>query len=101
MNNKLFMGNLDYSVTSEELKAFLSEKWEVTECRVIEGKGFGFVTFASADAATQAKDELNDAEFKGRKLKADFAKERERTGGGDRGGDRRGGNGGGGYKPRY
>ena len=46
MNNKLFMGNLDYSVTSEELKAFLSEKWEVTECRVIEGKGFGFVTFA-------------------------------------------------------
>lgn len=100
MNNKLFIGNLDYSVSSEELKAFLSEKWEITECRVIEGKGFGFVTFAEADGAAQAKEELSDSEFKGRKLKIDFAKEnnnrdRDRSGGGGRERDR------GGYKQRY
>lgn len=103
MNNKLFIGNLDYSVTSGDLKDFLAAKWEITECRVIEGKGFAFVTFGDADGANQAKEELNDTEFKGRKLKIDFAKEnnnRDR----DRGGrnfSRGGSGGGGGFKQRY
>ncbi len=96
-SNKLYVGNLSYSVTSEELKELFSQSGEVSDCRVIEGKGFGFITFASAEGAGAAKDALNDQEFKGRKLKIDFA--RENQGGGGGGGARRsyGGGGGGGY----
>ena len=89
MTNKLYIGNLDYAVTSQELQDFLAAKWKVTECKVIEGKGFAFVTFEDAESATAAKEELNDAEFKGRKLKIDHARENTSRGG-DRGGDRGG-----------
>lgn len=106
MTNKLYIGNLDYGVTSSELQDFLSAKWKVTECKVIEGKGFSFVTFEDAESATAAKEELNDTEFKGRKLKIDHARENTSRGG-DRGGDRRrsfsggGGDRGGYNKKRY
>lgn len=91
MGKKLYIGNLDYSVTSDELAEFLTEKGEVEECKVIDGKGFGFVTFASEEAATNVKETLQDNEFKGRPLKIDFAREnRERAGGG-----------GGGFRKRY
>ncbi len=94
MNKKLYIGNLDYSVTSEELSAFLSEKGAVEECKVIEGKGFAFVTFANEDVATTVKEGCQDQDFKGRPLKIDFAREnRERTGSG--------GGGGGGFRKRY
>lgn len=94
MNSKLYMGNLDYSVTSEELQEFLAANWEVTECKVIEGKGFGFVTFGSPEAANDAKDKLNGTEFKGRTFKIDNARE-------NRGGGARNGGGGGGFRKRY
>ena len=91
MSKKLYIGNLDYSVTSDELAGFLAETGEVEECKVIEGKGFGFVTFANEEAATKVKDSLQDNDFKGRPLKIDFAREnRERSGGG-----------GGGFRKRY
>lgn len=111
MSNKLYIGNLDYSVSSGELQDFLASKWKVVECKVIEGKGFGFVTFEDSEAANSAKDALDGQEFKGRKLKIDNA--RENAGGGSRGGGgggsrggsgggRNGGGGGGfGFKKRY
>jgi RNA recognition motif-containing protein len=73
-NNKLYFGNLSYSVTSQELQQLLSE-WAVEDCRVIEGKGFGFVTFKSDDDANNAKEALNGQDFKGRNLRIDFARE--------------------------
>ena len=91
--NKLFIGNLDYSIDSQALFDFLSQTWEINECRVIDGKGFGFVTFASEAACIEAKDKLNDSEFKGRNMKVDFAKERA-PGVGGGGGGRSGGSGG-------
>lgn len=78
MSNKLYVGNLNYAVTSEELKAFLSDGFDVSDCKVIEGKGFGFVTFADNDAASAAKEKFNNVEFQGRNLKIDIARERPR-----------------------
>jgi len=98
--NKLYVGNLSYSVTTEELKDFFAQSAEVTECRVIEGKGFGFVTFASVEAATAAKEANNDQEFKGRKFKIDFARDNQGGGGGGRRGGGGYGGGGGGYRDR-
>jgi len=111
-NSKLYIGNLSYEVTSSDLSNFLSENWTVVDCKVIEGKGFAFVTFEDLSAANDAKEKLNDTEFHGRKLKIDNA--RENAGGGG-GGQRRdsssrdrrpsyggiGGGGGGGFKKRY
>ena len=77
MNNKIYVGNLDYSIQADELKAAFSQ-WEITDCIVIEGKGFGFVTFAEASSASTAKEELNNKELKGRPMKIDFAQERSR-----------------------
>lgn len=75
MNSKLYVGNLEYSVSKDELGEAFSE-WEVTDCVVIEGKGFGFVTFASPADATSAKEKLSEQQLKGRPLKIDFAQER-------------------------
>lgn len=93
MNNKLYVGNLDYSVQSNELKEVFGSL-EVTDCIVIEGKGFGFVTFADANAANTAKEEFHNKEFKGRSLKIDFAQERSSS-------DRKGFNKDGFSKKRY
>lgn len=99
--NKLYVGNLDYSVTSEELKEFFSKAGEVTDCKVIEGKGFGFITFSSEEASAAAKEAFNETEYKGRKFKIDFARDNQQGGGG--GGPRSsfsrgpGGGGGGGF----
>lgn len=107
MNKKLYVGNLAYSVSSRELNEFLSAKWEIADCKVIEGKGFGFVTFADSESANAAKEELNGTEYQGRKLQIDNAREnteRSSSGGGGRGGYGGGGGGGGyggGQKRRY
>lgn len=74
MNKKLYVGNLDYSVSASELKAAFSA-WEVTECKVIENKGFAFITFATVKDTTTAKEELMNKELKGRPMKIDVAQE--------------------------
>ncbi len=77
MNKKIYVGNLDYSIQSNELKEAFSQ-WEVTESIVIDGKGFGFVTFAEPNFASAAKEEMNNKELKGRPMKIDFAQERRK-----------------------
>ena len=72
--NKLFIGNLNYSVDSNQLQEHLSQKQKVTECRVIEGKGIAFVSFETTEAATAILNEFKDTEFQGRTLKMDYAK---------------------------
>ena len=78
MSNKLYIGNLNYGATDEDLKAFLSDGFEISDCKIIEGKGFGFVTFADAAAASAAKEKFNNVEFQGRNMKIDIARERPR-----------------------
>ncbi len=89
--SKLFVGNLSYSVTSEELAELFSNHGEVKEAKVIEGKGFGFVEMGSQTEAENAKQALNGTEFSGRSLNVDEArppKSRDQRGGGG-GGNRR------------
>ena len=73
MQNKLYVGNLDRSVTKEDLKTLFSNHGEVRESKLIEGKGFGFVEMSNQAEAELAKKVLNGSDFKGRKLKVDIA----------------------------
>lgn len=72
--HKLFVGNLPYEVTSEELGQYFSQFGEIIEAVVItdrfngRSKGYGFVKFTGEDAANQAIDAINGREYKNRKL---------------------------------
>jgi RNA recognition motif-containing protein len=97
---KLYVGNLAYSVTDQDLKDLFSQSGAVESVAVIsdkfsgQSKGFGFVEMADAGGAAAAIQALDGTEFKGRNLKVNEAKPREAGGGGGaRGGDRSGGGG--------
>ncbi len=105
MPNKLYVGNLAYSVTSEDLKDLFSQSGTVESVAVIsdkfsgQSKGFGFVEMADAGGADAAIKSLDGTEFKGRNIKVNEAKPREAGGGGGpRGGGGRGGDRGGGER---
>jgi RNA recognition motif-containing protein len=70
---KLYVGNLNYSVTNQDLEELFSEYGAVDSVNVIEGKGFGFVEMATAAEAEKAKKELSETNFKGRALRVDEA----------------------------
>jgi len=74
--SKLYVGNLSYGVTSEELEALFSEYGQVRNVNIIEGKGFGFIEMSNQSEAEKAKKELDGSEFKGRTLKVDEARPR-------------------------
>ena len=81
---RLYVGNLTYSVTSDQLKELFADFGEVKDVDIIEGKGFGFVEFGASEDAERAKEELNGVEFSGRTLRVDEARpRRENTRGGD------------------
>ena len=80
--SKLYVGNLSYSATGDELRQLFSEHGEVKEVKIIEGRGFGFVEMSSSEEAEKAKEALNGADLKGRALRVDEArppKTRERS----------------------
>ncbi len=97
MPKKLYVGNLAYAVTDQDLKDLFSQSGVVETVAVIsdkfsgQSKGFGFVEMADAAGAEAAIKSLDGTEFKGRNLKVNEAKPREGGGGGGRGGDRSGG----------
>ncbi len=72
--NKLYVGNISYSVSSEQLRELFAQYGEVGEVRVIEGKGFGFVEMATKEEAEKAKQALNGIEFEGRSMRIDDAR---------------------------
>ena len=72
--SKLFVGNLNYSVTADDLGELFSTHGDVTDIKVIEGKGFAFVEMSDQSDAEAAKDALHDTDFKGRNLNVDEAK---------------------------
>ncbi len=73
-SNTLYVGNLTYAVTAEQLKELFSNYGEVKEVRIIERKGFGFVEMSSPEEAEKAKEALNETEFEGRTLRIDEAR---------------------------
>jgi len=101
MGTKLYVGNLPFAVSSQELSELFSQAGEVVSANIItdrfsgQTRGFGFVEMSSEDGAQKAIHQFNDYQMKGRGLKVNEAKPREgggRSGGGDRGdrGDRGG-----------
>jgi hypothetical protein len=72
--SKLYVGNLNYSVTNEELEELFGSHGAVKSVNVIDGKGFGFVEMGSSAEADEAQEALNGTEFKGRTLKVDKAR---------------------------
>ena len=71
--SKLYVGNLTYAVTKEDLETLFATHGEVKEVTIIQGKGFGFVEMASSEQASAALEALNGTEFKGRTLKVNEA----------------------------
>lgn len=101
MNKKLYVGNLSYGTTEEELRALFSEVGPVASVTIItdratgQSKGFGFVEMETTEAAEAAIDQLNNREVNRRTITVSEARPpREQSFGGG-GGGRRGGGGGG------
>ncbi len=121
MESKLYVGNLSYSTTEEDLRQLFSQAGNVKSVSVIKdrdtgrSKGFAFVEMSSDEDAQKAISQFNGQSFQDRSLKVNVARPREDRprggggggggggfggprggGGGDRGGPRGGGGGGGG-----
>jgi len=100
MPSKLYVGNLAYSVSNDDLQQLFSQVGQVQSAMVItdkfsgQSKGFGFVEMTTAEEVANAIQQFNDTELKGRNIKVNEAKPRESSfGGGNR--DRNSGGGGG------
>ena len=98
MGNKLYVGNLSFDTTDQELEQSFSEHGEVTSAVVVKdrdtdrSRGFGFVEFAQEADAQKAKGAMNGTDLGGRALKVDEAKpqkERSQSYGGGGGYNRR------------
>ncbi len=72
--NKLYVGNLNYSVTNDELSKLFANYGQVESVNVIEGKGFGFVEMANQADAENAREKLDGFSLKGRALRVNEAK---------------------------
>ena len=104
MDAKMYVGNLSYDVTQEELQALFEAHGAVSDVFIVKDResgrprGFAFVTMAEKSAMDAAIEALNGADFMGRNLAINVARPREERpsgGGGGYGGGGRGGNGGG------
>ena len=95
---KLYVGNLAFQTSSEDLQQLFAQAGTVQSASVIEdrdtgrSRGFGFVEMASKEEGESAISQFNGKEFNGRNLTVNEARPRE-----DRGGNRGGGGGRGGY----
>jgi cold-inducible RNA-binding protein len=114
MSNKLFVGNLSFDTTENDLQDAFAAHGTVVEANLMmdratgRPRGFGFVTMSTAEEAQKAIEALNGKSVGGRALTVNVARPREERsggGGGGGGGGRRqyggGGGGGGGGRDRY
>lgn len=93
----IYVGNLAYKTTDDDLRTLFSAHGEVTSARVVtdrvsgQSKGFGFVEMPDREAATKAIEVINSQDYQGRKLRVNESQpkpreERRGGGGGFRGG---------------
>ena len=110
MSNKLFVGNLSFNTTENDLNDAFAAYGTVTETNLMmdretgRPRGFGFITMSSTEEAQKAIEAMNGKSIDGRALTVNVAKPREeRTGGGGGGRREYGGSGGGsgGGRNRY
>ncbi len=84
MKNKLYVGNLPYSLDSDQLRNLFAEFGEITEARVItdrhsgRSKGFGFVEFTNEEDAQKAIDAMSGKDVEGRNLVVNVARPMEK-----------------------
>ena len=103
MSTKLYVGNLAFQTTNQDLEQLFAQAGTVQSAAVVEdrdtgrSRGFAFVEMSSQEEANAAIEQFNGKELGGRALKVNEAKPRENRGGGGRGfgGGRSGGFGGG------
>ena len=108
MSNKLYVGNLSFRVTSEDLQDYFAAAGAVESANVVfdretgRSRGFGFVEMATEDDANNAIAQFNGQEYDGRNMVVNEARPREDRGGFG-GSNRAGGNnrGGGGGRGNY
>ncbi len=85
MKNKIYVGNLNYSSTEEELEQLFASYGSVVSAVIVtdkytdQSKGFGFIEMADEDAATAAISALNGTEFGNREIRVDHASDKKRT----------------------
>ena len=111
MSAKLFVGNLSFNITENDLQDAFAAHGTVIEANLMmdratgRPRGFGFVTMSTPEEAQKAIEALNGKELGGRALTVNIARPREERTGGGGGGSRgyggRGGGGGGGGRDRY
>lgn len=105
MSKKLYVGNLSFQTTNQDLQELFAQAGTVESASIIEdrdtgrSKGFAFVEMSTEEEAAAAIDQFNGKELGGRMLKVNEARPRENRGGGGGGGRGFGGGGnrGGGY----
>ena len=91
MNKRLYVGNLEYSVTDKDLEELFSSEGSVTYAKVIKqpdgrSKGFGFVEMGTEEEAAKAVEKFNHSSFKERTIVVNEARAQEtRSFSGDRG----------------
>jgi RNA recognition motif-containing protein len=73
-NSKLYVGNLNYSVTEEQLKELFENHGAVESVKIIGERGFGFVEMSTPEEAAQAMEALNETVFQERTLRVDKAR---------------------------
>jgi RNA recognition motif-containing protein len=92
MSTKLYVGNLSFNTSSQDLENMFAEAGTVQSANLIEdretgrSRGFGFVEMSSNEEAKAAITAFDGKEVDGRNLKVNEAKPQERNGGGGRGG---------------
>jgi RNA recognition motif-containing protein len=87
----LYVGNISYSTTEEDLKSLFDPWGPVAEARIVQGRGFGFVDVPD-DKAAEAIEQTNGKEYQGRTITVSEARPRaERSSGGGRSGGGYGG----------
>ncbi len=97
MSMKLYVGNLSFQTTSEDLQALFEQAGTVESVNLIEdretgrSRGFGFVEMASNEEGQRAIEQFNGKELNGRNLNVNEARPREERGGNRGGGGGRGG----------
>ena len=82
MSKRLYVGNINYKATEDDLKTLFAEAGRVSSARLVidrvTGKlrGFGFVEMSSPDEAREAIDKFHEKEFMGRRLTVNVARPR-------------------------
>src|SRR5262245_32410079 len=103
MPSKLYVGNLSFQSTEEDLRELFEEHGTVESVAIVNDRdtgrprGFGFVEMSTAEEAQAAIRALDGKSFDGRQIKVNEAQSKPRDGGGRSGGGYGGGRSGGGY----